>query len=950
VTVLVRRRDNKWVHVPEDAVTSAVASGEVGFLSTDKVPVRAPDGAFYMLDAGEAVEAISKYGGRYDAVGMLRKRQADIQKESTGNVEAALAPIIGFTDIATLGGASEMRAGLEYVLGGSAGEKFERERTQAIRETFPKLTFGGEALASFLPLEGLGVGAKVAATSREAIAAGLLKKGSSELKAKTLSKAAGSVVQNTIEGGIIGGQAALTDIALGRTNDYTEHFVGSVGFGGMLGGGVAGALHLPGLGATGLKSGIGALWERATGEKMIDWSYKKALGAVLKTSDVSEDALRFFEGSEGRKMAALAVSTSKEMESAAYKGMSIFNEGEAVNKALAGEMLGGIKAETIRGLVPPMSFTPAVEKIGVVLGEVQKNLAVLNRSTMKSGRIQVAIKLKGVLDDLNLEFQQLANPTSKVTGPLGKADMGGNLFLFGDKLKKVLDDRLSKIKVPYGNERADGAYAGMRAALMSLRTHLEDGVVYGGAATLQKEINTATARYLDFRKSDIVRAMSRKLPRRGFGRQEVTGRETAFKAMVDKSSPTALSDPGNPLRNLRDYNQARAELAEVAAKYYDADGLQVAASAARKNADDFGRWFTETAERGKAIDQFKRIAGAHSTIAGVPAIARRVTNLAQWGGLGAGFYAGTPLTMIPFTALYAGTKALEMIAQPVKMVKLLGAIERKRVLNTQRMTKAVNETFKPLKKGESPVLRAIERVAVPSAVLKTRFVPRPVGRPAENDKDASTLSGMYKQRLRELAILKVDPQRVGEAVWKGSEQHPDLPSRFLVTAQLQMHKIVDYLVDTAPKPEVGLMTPEWEPDPGALATWTRRADVVNDPIGVMERALGGMVSQEELDTLNVCYPTLYEEMRQAVMANIGPKDWAKMTYDLRVSVGSFLNMPTDPSLEPSFTAQMLRQYDEAATAPPPVAGLPKRDQMGRFSSKSKGFADERAALVTEKFG
>jgi hypothetical protein len=946
--VFLRTADRKYVHVPEEDVNRHLLSGEISFTKGDTVPVRTRDGRYFMVPAEKAAKAISQGQAVYDfEAARLKTRRAQEQAvtESMGNLEAFTAPILGFTDVATLGAASSLRENIAYAMGGEPELAYERQRTQTVREQFPKLTLGGEALASFLPLEGLGAGAKLGRTAGEAISQALVKKGTGELARKALAKTTERVVQNTIEGGIIGGQAALTDIALGRTNDYTEHFVGSVGFGGLLGGGIAAGLSLPGLGVAGLKGGIASMWERATGERMQSWAYDKWSKMVKSTSDVPEDALKFFEGAEGKKMAALATASKEELAAFDRQAAGLYNRFVEADEAVANAITGPMKVEAIRGIVPKANAVKAGENLAYLMTEATQNAEALAKELTKLGRGKGANTLKKELKALSEELSRLTNPENRFAGPLGPKDMGGNYLIFGDKLKRVLWDGLGKVKLPYGNARAAAHHKGLADVLTVLRDHLEDAAVYGEGARFQKEINDATTMFLGYR-GKLVPKVSEKTVAFGGRRTRRYARESSFLGLTESAAPDAFTNPNNRMVELKGLFDSHKNLAEVASKYYPGQDIIKARKLAESAADDFGVWFKEAVTRGKAIDQMKKLAGAHSPLAGIPSIARMATNTMRWGGLGVGVAFGSAPVALAWVPMYAGTKVLEAVVQPVKMIKLLGAIERRRVLNGNRVAKAIKGSLTK----ERFSLRPIEKIAVPSTVLGTRFVPRPEGRPRKDVEEPSSTAGLYRARLRELAILSVDPERVGQAIWKGAERHPELPSKFMIGAQVLAHRITSYLLDTAPKPKAGLMNDSWEPDPGELAAWTRRVDTVNDPVGVLERALGGMVTQEELDTLTVCFPSLYDQMRQAVMMSIGPEDWPKMPYDLRVALGGFLNMPTDPSLQPQFVGQMLKQYEEALTAPPSVAGLPKRDQMGRFASKKGTNVHERAAVVTEKYG
>jgi hypothetical protein len=915
------QRDGRPVHVPEGDVTQRVLNGEVAFLKSDKIPVRSPRGDFGWVP-GENLAKAFRAGYAFDMAGA----RAQIPKYSpvTGEtIDWRFAPaqaLHAFTQGLTFGTSALASSAVL-----SPEEKAERRLMQ---EAFPKTTMGFDILGSILGLGKLKWGAKAS----QAIA----KKIVSKNVPTSIAKAAGRTVGGAAEGGMVGGGAALSDIALGDVENAAEHFVGGVGMGALFGGGISAGLQLPGLGARGLKAGVGALWRRATGERMRKWAAEKTSKFVSQITDADPKTVEdFFVGPASREMRRLATETEEVLEKLGTRGAQVQDEAEALSKVILPEA-AALRPDKIATMLKGKPIQPAAEEVFSIINQGLQGIKALAGSLPKG-------KLRRPVRDLQKVVSQAFDEAEKA---IQKKNLAG-LFEAADTLKRTLQmpGVWTDLKVAFKTlpPEAQQALKNVQQLSKMLRSHLEDPKYYGEAAKMQQEMNALWNRYynrLGYKGRERFRIRTEGKP--GY-QPEYQANKATFKSFVERAPSQAKSEAD--MRFLMELNDARLGLWRGVQKWYQNPELQKLVPKMTANRKSFARWISAVEESAVARRQWKNLEAAHSPLAGTLDVARKLAYFGPFGGALAAT-AGAPLglSMLAPVGFLAGVKVLESLAKPTKILRTIAAIERRRVQNNARISDVAKSLWKLLDKGEESVLRkATPAITVP-AVLGT-MLPKAKGRPKKEDAKPTTGS-LYKKQLNKLAQFQADPQKLGESLWQRPERLEEVPLPFMIASQVQMHKTVDYLVETAPKPQVGLMSEDWEPDQGDLLTWTERVQASNDPVSVLEAAYRGEVSTAQVEAVALLYPQLYDEMRQAVLEAVGMEGWAKLPYNTRLALSTFMDMPTDPSLQPDFVMAMQQLYAAEPERPQSVASLPPRDRMGRFTSKGK--MHERAETLTER--
>lgn len=241
------------VDVPDDQVTSAVASGRFG-LPKGAVAVRDGKGQAFELDADDAVRAFAAGDFRFETGAERAERDAEAKFGSSGG--EALAAGAG-----ALRGASFGISDMALVETGLA----KPSTLKGLEDVNPTASGGGElagAVGSLL-IPGAGEVSVAKASGKaaqlaERAAAKALGKSAQKVAGKALTKAAGGAV----EGALYGTGHAVSESYLGDTELTAEKLLAGAGVGALLGAGGAAGISLVGEGAkAGLRTGAKLLGE-----------------------------------------------------------------------------------------------------------------------------------------------------------------------------------------------------------------------------------------------------------------------------------------------------------------------------------------------------------------------------------------------------------------------------------------------------------------------------------------------------------------------------------------------------------------------------------------------------------------------------------------------------------------------------------------------------------------
>lgn len=151
--------------------------------------------------------------------------------------------------------------------------------------------------------------------------------------------------------------------------------------------------------------------------------------------------------------------------------------------------------------------------------------------------------------------------------------------------------------------------------------------------------------------------------------------------------------------------------------------------------------------------------------------------------------------------------------------------------------------------------------------------------------------------------------------------------------QQQLVKAAQFLLDKAPKdPNAGLLPAfqkPWKPSPSDLATWTKYAEGVTQPLKVVTAVSNGKLpAPEAVEALKTVYPKTFEDLRNRMMERVASlKD--PMSYGKKQALAALLGrevLGEDPRV-----ATFIQTTHAAARGPGGGGNMPKTDGRQRVS-------------------
>ena len=261
-------------------------------------------------------------------------------------------------------------------------------------------------------------------------------------------------------------------------------------------------------------------------------------------------------------------------------------------------------------------------------------------------------------------------------------------------------------------------------------------------------------------------------------------------------------------------------------------------------------------------------------------------------GVGLGIAAGTLVGDGPLGGTVGGIAALAAGAMlrpgsaMVQLAKLEGAFEsltRRRLGGLGRLRATLQ--------GRGGRLRTVGRVG-------TRKVPVVVTRLASREHREQE----YRETTDRLRELVSNPQLQEE--WLGATTGHLAANFPTIQTGIAMTHIrgLQYLASKLPPVDrIGAFDQLNRLPPSAteIDVFMRRLKAVEDPYSILEGAADFTLSGEEAEAVAAVYPEIFSRIQADVAGLIGDLE-RQAPYQARVSVGTLLQVPADPSLEPSF--------------------------------------------------
>lgn len=187
------------------------------------------------------------------------------------------------------------------------------------------------------------------------------------------------------------------------------------------------------------------------------------------------------------------------------------------------------------------------------------------------------------------------------------------------------------------------------------------------------------------------------------------------------------------------------------------------------------------------------------------------------------------------------------------------------------------------------------------------------------------------KRAEAVRKLAERPEALLEQVAQRTAGMGRLAPNTAAAVSTKVQAAVAFLSQAAPKPppmplDVPALRRTWRPSDVELSKFARKLSAVENPVGVLRRMAAGAVTREEVDAVRAVYPSLYEDMRNTLVAKLSEQK-KPLDYRRTVALSHVLGEPLDSTLTPQAVA--FYQANHAAKAEQPQ----RRPSGGRVQER-----------------
>lgn len=261
-------------------------------------------------------------------------------------------------------------------------------------------------------------------------------------------------------------------------------------------------------------------------------------------------------------------------------------------------------------------------------------------------------------------------------------------------------------------------------------------------------------------------------------------------------------------------------------------------------------------------------------------------------------------TVLSHPVLGGLAAAYDLSQRPIEYINKLAGVER--LLN-----ELTNNIGKGAKSIFTPAIEAVSKVKGPLIRNSTED---------------------HKAVHKDLTALMGDPNAMIDKLNESTGILHDTAPDTTQGLQQAMIRGVQFLSTKLPSPQE--VSPfdkdEYEPSQSQLQDFNRYYSVVEDPTIIFDHLKDGTIGKEDIETLSTVYPSLYGEMKQAVLNEaintMAKKE--KIPYQTKLAVSMFLGEPIDKS----FSSQAIQANQQAFMA----ANQAQAQEQARASSTGMG--------------
>lgn len=730
------------------------------------------------------------------------------------------------------------------------------------------------------------------------------------------ARIAGSGIAGGLEGAPLNLVAAQDQAYIENRKLTGEMALGAMGMGALIGGGL-------GAGVRGIGEAIGAgkqaianrFAKPATGEDAVRVAEQQFGEAAPGLHDAYANLSGAVSGKDPEAIKALTGGFLKRGEGAEARRIAVY-EGDAIREAAKREVVQHVDdmANATRNLTEEWQGALKEKNVAKVISKGESSAAQVAQADAQLGAIKS--KLQEMLDDPaaygeRAKLQKLSRHIETTERALGNAvETGSNegMFVALDTLKKKMAPLASPGRMITASSDAAVAQE-MRGLYEGLRTSLQDEAVWGGAASMQREVNEPFTRWLKSKNIFDRRFMTETGDLAANPWERTMGADPKAAHAYVEGLTSAKNDLDHQL--IRKHIQNTKDLAASLSK---AGELTPEKAAELSRVVKAAEGFEQTVQKAeKSLVLSNQLRALEKMESG---------GLGELGGAAVGGMVGGPIG----AAIGAVGGALK---NPGLMVRRMAMMERLAEKANVSIDGSLGKLFAGIEGAGSKLktaAAATKNAVTPTALelfqgkYKTPELAYQARAREILDADAN-----YGQRIRDNAAqvfgnsFDADPHAVGAAVVATTK-----------AVRLLAEKMPAGLVQSQ---SLTPMSTKTAPSRMAIQEFAMIHTAVTQPLAVIADIPKGTVTRDQIDAIAEVHPALIQHVRMNVLERLQKLDQKGIEVPLRqrIILDSLLDL--DGAGEPVLSSEFGEKYSQQmsdtaaalseATAPKPRPGPSK---------------------------
>lgn len=252
---------------------------------------------------------------------------------------------------------------------------------------------------------------------------------------------------------------------------------------------------------------------------------------------------------------------------------------------------------------------------------------------------------------------------------------------------------------------------------------------------------------------------------------------------------------------------------------------------------------------------------------------------------------------------------------------VLNMAERANLQGAKKITEGLGDFFTGAAKAGTAMAKALPKMSL----MNSGWAVNEKNRKPQNEQEA------FGNISKNLVSMSVDPDKLATKIAYNTMRAGYAAPNATKFAQVALGNAVQFLYSKMPKDGVAgqsLFPQEFKPSTLELAKFQRYVQAVENPYSVLAELKSGTLTHEHVEALQAVYPAIYNEVRTQTMDYV--QKHQDLSYSKKVQLGTLLNLPVDPSMQPQAVLGLQKAFQ-----PPQPASSPQ-GASGAIRSTAKG--------------